>query len=90
MAKAAQESLVPIAQSIYEAEMNLAKAESERSEAAGVLKEKQDAYNAALAQYTEEMSSGSSATAATEDALNACRQEMEAAQSVVDDYDSTI
>ena len=90
MAKAAQESLVPIAQSIYEAEMNLAQAESERSEAAGVLKEKQDAYNAALAQYTEEMSSGSSATAATEDALNSCRQEMEAAQSVVDGYDSTI
>lgn len=90
MAKAAQESLVPIAQSIYEAEMNLAQAESERSAAAGVLKEKQDAYNAALAQYTEEMTSGSSATAATEEALNACRQEMEAAQTVVNDYDSTI
>ena len=90
MAKAAQESLVPIAQSIWEAEMNLAEAEQARNDAMEVLNEKQSAYNTVVAQYEKELLNSGSATSETEEALNKCRGEMEAAQSVVSELDTTI
>ncbi len=90
MAKAAQESLVPIAQSIWEAEMNLAEAEQARNDAMEVLNEKQSAYNTVVAQYEKELLNSGSATSETEEALNKCRGEMEAAQSVVSGLDTTI
>lgn len=90
MAKAAQESLVPIAQSIYEAEMNLAQATEKSAEAYEVYKVAQEKATTEGQRYVEMAEKGQISNAEAARKISELNQEVSDTKSVYDELSAEV
>lgn len=90
MAKAAQESLVPIAQSIYEAEMNLAQATEKSAEAYEVYKTAQEKATTEGQRYVEMAEKGQISNAEAARKISELNQEVSDTKSVYDELSAEV
>ena len=90
MAKAAQESLVPIAQSIYEAEMNLAEATEKSAEAYEAYRTAQEKATTEGQRYIEMAENGQISNVEAKQKIEELNQEVSNTKSVYDEWSTKV
>ncbi len=90
MAKAAQESLIPISQSIYEAEMNLAEATEKSAEAYEAYKSAQEKATIEGQRYIEMAENGQISNVEAKRKIEELNQEVSDTKSVYDEWSTKV